>query len=254
MRVGIAGYGRMGRLFKRCLGGEVMFYSRHAKADFDNLEDMYEWADVLILASSLDSIPRQLKELALIASRQPKNAIIFDIATFKRELIGIYKNFPPEVKVASVHPMFGEGVESFNGQLFLVIPIEGREDDAGHIAEFLRSLGGRVEFVSAEEHDRAMGFVIGVPYFLGLKYLELSLKNNLDRFGGTSHRFLTTYGRAVLNDSPGFISEVLERSRGEIEEFIRELGKGPDLEYLLGKVSWEEIKKAYRRFYRVLEP
>ncbi|MCD6373437.1 MAG: prephenate dehydrogenase [Thermococcus sp.] len=254
MRFGIVGYGRMGRLFGRCLKGEVKFYSRHREMDFESLGELYEWADVIVIATSLDAVPETLKELSTIASKRPRDVVIFDIATFKREIVGLYGEFPPEVRVASVHPMFGEGVKSFEGQLFIVVPVGGREGDAEWVAGFLRSLGGRVEVMDAEEHDRIVGLVVGVPYLIGLKYLEISAEMDLDRFGGTSHRFLTTYGKAVLNDSPEFIAEVLERSREEIEEFIRALGKMPNLDGLLGQISENEIKEAYRRLYRVLEP
>ncbi|MDK2868971.1 MAG: hypothetical protein PWP39_206 [Pyrococcus sp.] len=107
--------------------------------------------------------------------------------------------------------------------------------------------------MSAEEHDRIIGFVIGVPYLLGIAYLKLSLENNLERFGGTSFRFLTIYGKAVLNDDPRFIEEVIKRSREEIEEFFK-IVNSTDVHELSKKIPREEIKKAYEKFYKVLDP
>ncbi len=244
----------MGRLFQRCVGGEVRFYSRHGPMDFGNIGELYAWADVVILASSMDATRSQLKELLEVSMENPRRVMIFDIASFKGGIVELYSRFPPEVIVASVHPMFGPGVNCFEDQLFLVVPVGDRENDAMEVAAFLESLGARVEFVSSEEHDRLMGFAIGVPYFLGLKYLELAVEKELERFGGTSSRFLTIYGKAVLNDSQEFIEEVIERSMPQIREFIEGLRNVPDVGFLARELDENEIKDAYRRFYRALEP
>nr|WP_237718502.1 prephenate dehydrogenase/arogenate dehydrogenase family protein [Pyrococcus furiosus] len=117
----------------------------------------------------------------------------------------------------------------------------------------MEGLGGKVEFMSVEEHDRIVGFVIGVPYLLGIAYLKLSLENNLERFGGTSFRFLTIYGKAVLNDGPRFIEEVIRRSREEIAEFLKSIDS-VNVHELSKKVSREEIERAYEKFYKILDP
>lgn len=246
----------MGRLFRECLSGEheVRVYSQHERMDFSSLRELYSWAEIIVLASSLSILPHQLKELSTLSKELGGTKVIFDIATFKADIVGLYRHFPREVKVASVHPMFGPGTASLRGRRFIVVPVPGREEDSKVVGELIKSLGGKVEFLEARTHDRIMGFVIGVPYFLGLSYLALSIERGLGRFGGTSHAFLETYGKAVLNDSPDFVEEVLKRSRGEIEEFLQFLREGkPNPSKLRKRLSEEEIKKAYERFYRALE-
>ncbi|MDK2868972.1 MAG: prephenate dehydrogenase [Pyrococcus sp.] len=122
MRITISGYGKMGKLFGRViskeLNAEVKFYSSHTTLDFSSLSEAYEWSDVIILASTIENIKAQIKELREVSSNNPKDIMIFDIATFKRDVVTEYQGFPKEVKVASVHPMFGPGAKSFRGHLF----------------------------------------------------------------------------------------------------------------------------------------
>ncbi|MDK2914158.1 MAG: prephenate dehydrogenase [Thermococcaceae archaeon] len=246
----------MGRLFERCLGGrfEVIFYSEHGRSDVGSLEELYLESDVIIVASSIGSTPERLKKLAEISREHGGKKIVFDIATFKSLVIEAYAGFDEETRAASVHPMFGPGAKTIEGKRFIVVPIPGREEDAEEVADFIRSIGGNVSFLDWKTHDRLMGFVIGVPYFIGLSYLSLSRELGLGEFGGTSWAFLETYGKAVLHDSPDFIREVLNLSREQIEEFLDFLRKNPpDPERLREKLEWEEIEAAYERFYKALE-
>ncbi|WP_175059381.1 prephenate dehydrogenase/arogenate dehydrogenase family protein [Thermococcus sp. 2319x1] len=256
MRLGIAGYGRMGRLFERCLGGrfEVIFYSEHGRSDVESLEELYLKSDVVMVASSLASTPERLGKLAEISREYGGKKTVFDIATFKSHVIKAYTGFSEETTVASVHPMFGPGAKSIEGKRFIVVPIPGREEGAEKVADFIRSFGGKVTFLDWKTHDKMMGFVIGVPYFIGLSYLSFSRKLRLEEFGGTSWAFLETYGKAVLHDSPDFIRDVLSLSREQIEDFLNFLRENPpNPGALIGEFEREEIKEAYRRFYKTLE-
>ncbi|WP_430515184.1 prephenate dehydrogenase/arogenate dehydrogenase family protein [Pyrococcus woesei] len=130
MRITISGYGKMGKLFGRViskeLNAEVKFYSSHTTLDFSSLSEAYEWSDVIILASTIENIKAQIKELREVSSNNPKDIMIFDIATFKKDVLTEYQGFPREVKVASVHPMFGPGAKSFRGHLFYRCPCKGQ--------------------------------------------------------------------------------------------------------------------------------
>lgn len=246
----------MGRLFKRCLGRrfEVISYSEHGRSDVESLEELYLKSDVVMVASSLNFTPERLRKLAEISRKHCEKKMVFDIATFKSRVIKAYAGFSEDVRVASVHPMFGPGAKTLKGKRFIVVPVPGREGDANSIAGFIRSIGGEVTFSDWKTHDRIMGFVIGVPYFVGLGYLALSKELGLGDFGGTSWAYLETYGKAVLNDSPDFIREVLSLSREQIGAFLDFLRENPpDPEVLRKELRREEIEEAYKRFYRALE-
>ncbi|WP_457754720.1 prephenate dehydrogenase/arogenate dehydrogenase family protein [Thermococcus sp.] len=258
MRIGIIGYGKMGRLFAKEFSKkyEVGIYSRHAKRIefklFGSIEELFKWADVIIVAKSLTETPQVLETLAKL-SEKSKGKVIFDISTFKRDVIEIYKRFPESVNVCSVHPMFGAGSKSFEGRRFIVIPVEGREEDITPVINLFKEFKAEVFVADAKTHDEMMKVVIGIPYFIGISFLSfLSKFGGVENFGGTSFEYLTTYAKAVLNDSPEFIEKVLEFSKDKIEEFLRFAEKGEfDIEMLRKKFE-HEIKESYKRFYKVL--
>ncbi|AFK23183.1 prephenate dehydrogenase/arogenate dehydrogenase family protein [Pyrococcus sp. ST04] len=258
MRIAISGYGKMGKLFGKILKKkhDVKFYSSHVSLDFSSLKDAYEWADLMILATSIEKIKAQILELKEISSEVPKDIVIFDIASFKREIVPLYSGFPEEVKVASVHPMFGPGVNSFHGEKFLIVPVPGREMDGDVVKTIIsEDFGGEVVVVDAETHDRMMGFVIGVPYAIGLAYLKLTHEFDLDKFGGTSHKLLKTYGLFVLNDSEEFIRHILGMSGSNVKYFCSLLNRiiAGDISFFNIEEDSRDIIEAYQKIYEIIK-
>ena len=258
-RIGIIGYGKMGKLFAREFSRkfDVAICSEHAEKEefrtFSSVEELFNWADVIVIAKSLGETPQVLEEFAELSERCT-GKIIFDISTFKRDIVEIYKRFPKSVKVCSVHPMFGAGAGSLKGRRFIVIPVEGREKDIYPVINLLREFQAEIFVTDAKTHDEMVKITIGIPYFMAVAYLSfLSEFEGLENFGGTSFKYLTTYSKAVLNDSPPFIREVLEFSRDKIKEFLGFIEEGEfNIEELRKKFE-HEIEESYRRFYRALE-
>ncbi|HII67898.1 MULTISPECIES: prephenate dehydrogenase [Thermococcus] len=258
MRIGIIGYGKMGKLFAWEFSKkyEVGIYSNHAEESefnlFDLIEELFKWADFIVIAKSTSETPLVLETLAKL-SEKIKGKVIFDISTFKKDAIEVYKRFPEDIKVCSVHPMFGAGAKSFKGRRFIVIPVKGRDEDIIPVINLLREFKAEVFIADEKTHDEMMKIVIGIPYFIGISFLNfISEFEGIEKFGGTSFEYLTTYAKAVLNDSPEFIEEILEFSRDKIGEFLSFAEKGEFNIEMLRKKFEHEIEKSYTKFYRVL--
>ncbi|MFW5953411.1 MAG: prephenate dehydrogenase/arogenate dehydrogenase family protein [Candidatus Natronoplasma sp.] len=256
-KVGIIGYGKMGHLLAKQFAEDhdINIYSEEKLNTrfnkYRTIESLYIDSKYIVIAVPSKEIESLLKKLSNIDVEETKT--IFDISTFKSDFIDIYKMFPDNVKTASAHPMFGEGIESIEDEKVVIIPVNGREDDSDHVEEFFRQLGANTVKIDADEHDEMMKITIGIPYFLGMSYLNMVSKtDDIDMFGGTSFEYLTTYGKAVLNDSPEFIEEVIDHSRDKIEEFLEEAKSGEvDIERLKEKYE-DEIDESYTDFYRVM--
>jgi len=252
LRVGIAGFGKMGRLFARELDSAFTgFYSEYHPSDFSSIQEMYEHSDVIILASKREKIKRYLIEISRIARKSSERKIVFDISTIKSPIVSFYANFPDYLKVASVHPMFGPGIESLENSLFIVTPVEGRIEDAKEISSFIQSLGGRVEVMDVRAHERLIKYAIGLPYAIGVAYLDIMHKRDI-HIGGTSYKILSTYGKAILNDSEDFIREILNFSEEAIKEFQNSLDRAKP-SAVREFFKKEEIREAYEKFYSFLQ-
>lgn len=255
--IGIVGFGKMGKLFAEIFSEKfkIGVYSLNSPIDkyrnFESLEDLFHNSDIICIAISKKDTIDVLDIIASIESYEEK--IVFDISTFKEGLMEKYRNFPSNVKVASIHPMFGEGIDSLKDENVIIIPVEGRENDSAYIVELFEKFEVNINRMKVEDHDEIMKVVIGIPYFFGISYLDLISKyENIEDYGGTSFEYISTYSKSILNDSPEFISEVIENSRDVIKEHFKKLDiEEIDIEKLKEEYKGE-IKESYLKFYNHL--
>lgn len=255
--VGIIGYGKMGKLLAEQINEryDIGIYSKgdfKTKFDiFDSVESLYDFSDYLIITVPTKEIPSILDKISRIDLKEDK--VIFDISTFKKDFIEEYKRLPKHLKVASAHPMFGEGVETLKDENVIVVPVDGREREAEDVKSFFKEFGAGVSRMKVDEHDEMMKVLIGIPYFFGISYLKLiSDFEDIEKYGCTSFEFLSTYGKAVLNDSPEFIQEVMNHSKDVIEVILKDRVVDEDKIKKLQKKYDDEIGESYSKIYDFL--
>ncbi len=247
----------MGKLFSELFSKryEIGVYSRGSFETeftvFDSIESLYDFSNYLMIATPSEEIKEIITKLSKIDIGEKK--VIFDICTFKEDFIDEYKRLPQPLNIASAHPMFSEGIETLNGQKVIVVPVKRREQGAHHVETFFEEFKAEVFLMDVEEHDKLMKILIGVPYFFGISYLSLiSEFEDLEKCGGTSFEYLSTYGKAVLNDSPAFIEEVIGHSTDIVEDCIGDMDISKDeIDRLKEKYS-DDIKESYSSMYDVL--
>ncbi len=262
-KIGIVGFGKMGVLFASELSKlcEIVVYSKNLENVKDerirvvqSLAELFKEAECIILAVPENSAKNILEELVNLSRKTEERKIIFDICTFKKYLEKHYENFPPQVKVCSVHPMFGAGAKSFEGKKVLLVKVCKKEIPC-EVKILFSSLGARIiEIESVEEHDKLMQVCRGIPYFLGLTYLTFVLKYHKSfEVGGTSFEYLTTYGKSLLNDSDEFINHILSKSSEKITEFLEFIKNVKiDLQKLRNTFQ-KEVGECYKKFYKLVE-
>lgn len=247
----------MGKLFSELLSEryEIGVYSKGKfEAEFtvfDSIRSLYEFSNNLVITTPSEEIKEIVTKISKIDDREKK--MIFDICTFKEGVIDEYRKLPQHLKIGSVHPMFGEGIETLKNQNVIVVPVEGREQGAQKVEEFFEGFGSNVSLMDVREHDELMKVLIGVPYFYGISYLSMiSELDGLEKYGGTSFEFLSTYGKAVLNDSPAFIEEVIDHSADIIEDCIGDIEISKDEIDRLKENYSHEIEESYSKMYEVV--
>lgn len=244
MMVGIIGGGRMGRWLKREIS------KRHETAIYDvdpsrsemPLERLVEASDVLIVAVGFRDAGRVLEGLSRFGLC---GKLVMDIATFKRYVLGAYASIPDCALAATVHPMFGPGAKSMEGGRVVVMEVPGRRG-ADRAEEFFRGLGAVVIRGDVEEHERFVKYTIGLSYAVGLALARVYSRYwpLLEKYGGTSFRYLSTYAASLLGD-PSAVAYAEEAGEA-LDEFIKALAeKGmPTLPL--------DPEEAYRLFYEAL--
>ncbi|MCD6511927.1 MAG: prephenate dehydrogenase/arogenate dehydrogenase family protein [Thaumarchaeota archaeon] len=241
MNVGVVGAGRMGRWFARHfkrLGHSVTLYDVNREraesvsreigcASSESLEGLE--ADAYLVAVPIERTLDVVREL----SSKGAGGIV-EIASLKSE---IHKGLVPlarsGVKVASIHPLFGEGAKDLREERVALVPIlDWREE-----LDFVKGLMGEAnyEVVSAEEHDEAMAVVLGLTHLLNMLFSSLTVEKEEELKKFSSRMFLAqlTLSKAMMLedpelfvrlqlDNPKFLDVMdrLERELRDVREFV----------------------------------
>jgi len=180
--------------------------------------------NIIIVAVNLNNVPKVLSELLLLPIH---DKIIFDIASFKKDIIPIYSKYPKTASVCTIHPLFGPGARSLKNAPIVIIPIPDREDEIIAVEQLFREFDSKIIIIDWETHDKIMGLTLGVPYITGLAIATL-IKDNEDlikTLSGTSFKILYTYMNSMLTEDSSLISEIItnDSSKNAITSYINTL-------------------------------
>jgi prephenate dehydrogenase len=124
-------------------------------------------ADLVVLAAPITVNARLLEhELPRLMSRQ---ATITDAGSTKRTMAAAARNLPGHLMFVGGHPIAGAaagGLEHarddlFEGRPWILCPASNH--DVARLSAFVTALGARCVEMSADEHDRLVGFLSHVP-------------------------------------------------------------------------------------------
>jgi prephenate dehydrogenase len=229
-----------------------------------SLSELVALSDYVLVATP----PRVARRvIGALSSMEVEGRVVFDIATFKKDIVEAYKQLPRGAKAASAHPLFGPGARRPEAHTVAVVPLPGREDDAMYVEEFMRGLGFHVVRIDVEAHDRIMGIVVGGSYTVAALVAALLASYNnpgeVLELAGTTFKHLLVHLKSILNDPQGFIEYILsnKETKRAARTMHRALGgiladpeKGVELlEWARTLWSPREIGEAYKKLYRLVE-
>lgn len=259
MRLGIIGYGRMGKWFADKLREKFeigvfdidpLKLRETSEIVYSTVESLIVNSDIILVATSLDTTPNVLKEIREIVLRKKlKNKIIFDIASIKEKVVPVLETFPETVKVCSIHPLFGNRAKDFKSRKIVIIPIKGREKDCDSVKSLFESLGAEIVVSDPETHDRAISITISLPYFIGVAFSYLIFQENLNflsKYAGASFEHFLTYSRMIAEERLELVISVLNNKYSYTvirkflqlaEELIKTINKVSEFEILFRKIA-----------------
>ncbi len=258
-KLGIIGYGRMGKLLAEefSMKMEVGVYDTRDDTDhhhrYNSVDELYVDCDIIMVSTPTEVTPEIVDMLAGMDTAG-KEKVVFDISTFKDDVLPLYHKFPEHTKVASAHPMFGCGSKNLEGKRVVIVPVQGREADADAVESIFRPMGFSLLRIGAQDHDEVMKKVIGIPYLMGVSFIKMvSETGDMEMYGGNSFRYLSLFGRAVLHDSPEFIEDIMERSRETLHEYLdNSKPTSIDVSALRDRYR-DDIEDCYNLFNRMLD-
>ena len=131
--------------------------------------------DVIALATPIGATPSVLETLVEAKSQ----ALIFDICSLKSPITGALAGAAAAgLAVASVHPMFGPSVELLTGRNIIICHVADTDATQRTKALFEGTTARLVE-MPLSEHDRLMGYVLGLSHLSNLVFAEVLAQSGI---------------------------------------------------------------------------
>ena len=209
-RIGIlGGTGGMGSLFARVFGDAGWEVSVRGRTGHEPMSAFLARQDVVMVSVPIEVT---LGVIAAVAPHLRPDQLLCDLTSLKAgPVAAMSRSAAPAV---GLHPMFGPGVESLEGQTVVVTPATATEAEYAPLLAVLRGAGARLTFSSPEHHDRMMAVVQGLAHSLTLVMAETTRRLGCDldevlSFTSPVYRIeLGLVGRLLAQD-PGLYREML---------------------------------------------
>lgn len=214
----VGGAGRMGRLLARAFHA-----AGHAVAIHDPLRRLPGFpsvpletaaaADAVVVSVSLEATPSVLAE---ILSLSPPG-LVLDVASVKGPLLPVYARAARHgLSVASVHPMFGPGVRSLDGQN-LILCDAGVPAATRAAARLFGGHGLKVATIPIGAHDAWIAQTLGLAHLLSLLAGSVLAREgvkvrSLDGLASTSFRRLCELAAPILHQAPDLTLPIQARN------------------------------------------
>jgi chorismate mutase/prephenate dehydrogenase len=214
----IGGAGKMGSWFVQFLAsqGFAVLVADPAGApqgiehvpDWQGLADL-DGFDFIVVATPLGA---SAPILAQLARRKPKG-VVFDLGSLKTPLReGLAALKAAGVKVTSLHPMFGPGVELLSGRHVIFIDMGNAEALAAARALFQPTMAEQV-VMDLEEHDRLVAYVLGLSHALNIAFFTALAGSGeaapkLERMSSTTFDAQIDVASVVAEESPELYYEI----------------------------------------------
>jgi prephenate dehydrogenase len=199
----------------------------------DRADDALD-ADEIVVATPLDAVVPTLEAIVPRAGR----AVVVEVGSLKRDVAAFAGSAHASARIVGLHPMAGSTASGFaaadpaifRGRPFIVVPTARSDDGAVEIARGIgRDLGGTVTTCSADEHDRAVAMLSGVPLAVALALARAGA--DVAELAGPGFRDATrlagtpsALAEALLRRNRDHVKSALARFRAALDEIERDLG------------------------------
>jgi len=143
-----------------------------------NPEDALPHADVVILATPVRTIIRQIREFAPMLG---EGCLLMDLGSTKQEIIAAMEELPRRIQPLGGHPMCGKEVAGiaeadpvlYRGCTFILVPLERTSAAALALGQTLvEAVGSSPLVLDGERQDRLVATLSHLPYLLACSLVQ----------------------------------------------------------------------------------
>lgn len=172
------------------------------------IKDCVKSSDVVILCVPLKITAKMIEKCSKLM--KPKS-ILLEISSIKNKSFKELMNINNKIVPICIHPMFGPGASILKKSKIIFIPVKNSQKEIRIVKKIFP--GFQIfEVKDVDLHDRMMGIVLGLTYFINILFTD-AIKNenhhDLLTFGGTTFRIQSIISESILNDDPHLICSLL---------------------------------------------
>jgi len=183
-----------------------------SEAPYPRIEDWYASGldhDIIVVAAPIKATAEILEGLA---EHKPAG-LIFDVGSLKTPLkAGLEKLRAAGCRVASLHPMFGPDTQLLSDRHIIFIDV-GDPEAARQARTLFASTMAELVDMNLEEHDRLIGYVLGLSHALNLAFFTAlagsgELVPKLKQLSSTTFDAQLSVASSVAGDNPHLYFEI----------------------------------------------
>ncbi|PIP88738.1 MAG: prephenate dehydrogenase [Bdellovibrionales bacterium CG12_big_fil_rev_8_21_14_0_65_38_15] len=181
MKVGIIGFGRLGKLIARylkedadvivCDLSDVSKEAKELGVQTGTLDEVCQCPIVIpfVPISEFENLMIQIKD-----KLNPKSLLV-DVCSVKELPVNaMLKHLPENIQILATHPMFGpdSARETVFGHKIVLCPVRIEDKLLNDIKRYLNGHGLKVIETTAEEHDRQISHSLVLAHFIGRTLMD----------------------------------------------------------------------------------
>jgi prephenate dehydrogenase len=194
----IGGRGEMGRFFRDVFEKEGYRVIVAGRTTPLSARSLAQQARIVVVSVPIRDTVAVINDIAPFLSG---GQLLCDLTSVKQGAMEAMLATPAQV--LGLHPMFGPGVSSLEGQTVIAMPARCMPGAGDEILGLLSRQGARVTVTTAAEHDRMMAIIQGLMHFSTLVVAETM------REVGASPEALLRYQSPIYQIETGIIGRIL---------------------------------------------
>lgn len=272
MKIAIIGAGgKMGSLFTKYFANnhDVYAYDKDVESmkqlnakilGLDELDAM----DLVIITVPLEHTSKVLEDAARYMKKEARLMEISSIKHYSYQtLIKVGKRYG--LKVLSIHPLFGEGLQSFEKARIILIPIN--DGDYTFIKELFCQ--AKIITMNVKEHDKIMAIVLGLTHLSNFVMAKIIVNEDYDKLkeiGGTTFRLQSILLESVMRDPPSlsvplmvnpYMKRYAKRFKKIVDDICNDIinadKKHLSNSYRYTRDKFGSLEESYRLLYDIID-
>lgn len=246
---------------------EAVAKSLGAKVSKNNVEAA-KMADISLISTPIDVTPKVLMEIF----HEAACSTIIEISSLKSKVWPVLRKIAEKrIRVLSIHPLFGPGLQEIIGGKIALIPVYDQQNEENTAKKLFPT--AEIIVVDHETHDRVMAVTLALTHFINIVFAAIIGGDDvtlLKQLGGTTFTLQLALSEGIMTENPMLYATIQIDNKHALSYLEKFMSKANALKELIRKSDFDgfiefyeetrnliskdkDFSKAYEKIYRALK-